>query len=280
MANFILSAFADEYSENFTEQLEALKKFDISHLEIRGVDGKNVSALNKEEVKTAKAKLDDYGIKLSAIGSPIGKIKIDGNMEEHLEMVKRVFETAEMLQAKYCRIFSFYAPDGKNIQDYKSQVYEGLEKIVKIAENYNVTLCHENESLIYGESPDKCLEIMEYFGGKMKYVFDMANYVIEGYKPYPDAYQKLVNHIEYFHIKDALYAGAIVPAGKGEGCIKEILDDWRLNGSHDVFITLEPHLQSFSGLNALVGRPFVNPYQYENQKTAFTDAVKKLRELL
>ena len=281
MANkLILSAFADEYSENFTEQLEALKKFDISYLEIRGVDGKNVSLLDKEEVKTVKQKLDDYEIRISSIGSPIGKIKIDGNIQDHLEMAKRVFETAETLQAKYCRIFSFYAPDGKNIQEYKAQVYDYLEKIVKIAENYDVLLCHENESLIYGESPEKCLEIMEHFKGKMKYVFDMANYVIEGYKPYPDAYQKLREHIEYFHIKDALYAGAIVPAGKGEGNIKEILDDWKENGTHDAFITLEPHLQSFSGLNALVGRPFVNPYQYEDQKTAFTDGVKKLRELL
>ncbi len=281
MANkLILSAFADEYSENFTEQLEALKKFDISYLEIRGVDGKNISLLDKNEVKQIKQKLKDYDIKISSIGSPIGKIKIDGNIDEHLEMAKRVFETAEILDSKYCRIFSFYAPDGQDINNYKTQVYDYLERIVKIAENYNVTLCHENESLIYGESPEKCLEIMEYFGGKMKYVFDMANYVIEGYEPYPDAYQKLIKHIEYFHIKDALYAGAIVPAGKGEGKIKEILDDWKKNGTHDVFITLEPHLQSFSGLNALVGRPFVNPYQYANQKTAFTDAVKKLRELL
>ena len=281
MANkLILSAFADEYSENFTEQLEALKKFDISYLEIRGVDGKNISLLDKNEVKQIKQKLKDYDIKISSIGSPIGKIKIDGNIDEHLEMAKRVFETAEILDSKYCRIFSFYAPDGQDINNYKTQVYDYLERIVKIAENYNVTLCHENESLIYGESSEKCLEIMEYFGGKMKYVFDMANYVIEGYEPYPDAYQKLIKHIEYFHIKDALYAGAIVPAGKGEGKIKEILDDWKKNGTHDVFITLEPHLQSFSGLNALVGRPFVNPYQYENQKTAFTDAVKKLRELL
>ncbi len=281
MANkLILSAFADEYSENFSEQLAALNKFNISYLEMRGVDGKNVSTLTRDEIKIAKSKLADHGIEVSSIGSPIGKIKLDGDLDGHLETAKRVFETAETLNAKYCRIFSFYAPEGKNIQDYRSQVFDALEKIVKIAENYDVTLCHENESLIYGESPDSCLEIMEYFGGKMKCVFDMANYVLEGYKPYPDAYQKLCKHIEYFHIKDALYAGAIVPAGKGEGCIKEILEDWKENGTHDAFITLEPHLQSFSGLNALVGRSFVNPYQYNDQKESFEDAIIKLKELL
>ena len=280
MAKLILSAFADEYSENFSEQLEALKNFGISYLEMRGVDGKNVSQLSKAEVADVKSKLEDSGITVSSIGSPIGKIKLDGDLDGHFDMAKRVFETAEALGVKYCRMFSFYAPDGKNIQDYKSQVFDGLEKIIKIAENYDVVLCHENESLIYGESPESCLEILQYFGGKMKYVFDMANYVIEGYKPYPDAYNLLKDRIEYFHIKDALYAGAIVPAGKGEGSIKEILDDWKQNGSHDTFITLEPHLQSFSGLNALVGRSFVNPYQYNNQKEAFTDAVEKLRALL
>ena len=280
MAKLILSAFADEYSENFSEQLQALKQFGISYLEMRGVDGKNVSLLSKAEVADVKRKIEDSGITVSSIGSPIGKIKLDGDLDGHFDMTKRVFETAETLGVKYCRMFSFYAPDGKNIQDYKSQVFDGLEKIVKIAENYDVVLCHENESLIYGESPESCLEILQYFGGKMKYVFDMANYVIEGYKPYPDAYNLLKDRIEYFHIKDALYAGAIVPAGKGEGSIKEILDDWKQNGSHDTFITLEPHLQSFSGLNALVGRSFVNPYQYNDQKEAFTDAVKKLKELL
>ena len=163
MAKLVLSAFADEYSEHFDEQLQALKKFGISYLEMRGVNGKNVSLLSKEEVKETKKKLLDSGIKVSSIGSPIGKIRIDENLEAHFEMAKRVFETAEMLDAKYCRIFSFYAPEGKKILDYRSQVYDGLERIVEIAEDYNVILCHENESVIYGESPDKCLEIMEYF---------------------------------------------------------------------------------------------------------------------
>ena len=71
-----------------------------------------------------------------------------------------------------------------------------------------------------------------------------------------------------------------MPAGKGEAQIKEILDKYKASDKKDAFITLEPHLQTFSGLNALVGKTFENPYKYEDQKTAFTDAVEKLRELL
>ena len=94
------------------------------------------------------------------------------------------------------------------------------------------------------------------------------------------AYKLLQKHISYFHIKDALYAGAIVPAGCGEAKIEEILNVHKSYAKDDFFISLEPHLQLFSGLNSLVGRSFDNPYKYEDTKSAFTDATIKLRELL
>ena len=279
MANLILSAFSDEYADGLVEQCKALNDFGISYMEMRGVNGKNVSTLTKAEILEAKRTLLDYGIKVSSIGSPLGKIKIDGDLKGHLETAKRVFETANELGAKYIRMFSFYLPEGKTREECRGQVCDELEKLLLLADSYGVTLCHENEALIYGESPEKCLELVEYFDGKLKCVFDMGNFVLDGYNPM-DAYKLLEKHVEYFHIKDALYAGAIVPAGKGEAQIKEILDLYKATGKKDTFITLEPHLQTFSGLNALVGKTFENPYKYENQQVAFTDAVEKLKKVL
>ena len=278
MNKLILSAFADEYADSLKEQCEALNKFGIEHIELRGVNGKNVSVLTESEVKETKKILDDYGIEVSSIGSPLGKIDIKGDLNGHYETAKRVYETANILGAKNVRIFSFYSKETP-FDKCKSEIYAGLEKLVGLSESAGLTLCHENEACIYGESPEKCLEIAEYFGGRIKCVFDMGNFVLDGYEPM-SAYKLLSDYIEYFHIKDALYAGAIVPAGKGEAKIKEILDDYKLNGRKDTFITLEPHLQTFSGLNALVGKSFDNPYKYENQKAAFTDAVEKLKGLL
>ena len=279
MAKLTLSAFSDEYADGLQEQCQALNGFGFSYMEMRGVNGKNVSTLTKDEVKQAKAVLDDYQIKVSSIGSPLGKIKLDGDLQGHLETAKRVFDTANELGASNIRMFSFYLPEGKTRDQCKGQVFDELGKLVKLSQEYGVTLCHENEALIYGESPEKCLEILQYFGGGLKAVLDMGNFVLDGYNPM-DAYKLLQDYIEYFHIKDALYAGAIVPAGKGEAQIKEILDDYKANGKKDTFITLEPHLQTFGGLNALVGKTFENPYKYEDQKSAFTDAVEKLRGLL
>ena len=278
MNKLILSAFADEYADSLKEQCEALNKFGIENIELRGVNGKNVSALTASEVKEAKKILDDYGIKVSSIGSPLGKIDIKGDLNGHFETAKRVYETANILGAKNVRMFSFYSKETP-FDKCKSEIYAGLEKLVDLSDDTGLTLCHENEALIYGENPEKCLEIAEYFGGRIKCVFDMGNFVLDGYEPI-SAYKLLSDYIEYFHIKDALYAGAIVPAGKGEAKIKEILDDYKKNGRKDTFITLEPHLQTFSGLNALVGKSFDNPYKYDNQKAAFTDAVEKLKGLL
>lgn len=280
MAKIILSAFADEYSNSFTEQLEALRSFGIGYVEVRGVDGKNISVLTPDDVRGMKQKLDYYGIGVSAMGSPIGKIKLDGDVRGHFEMARRVFESANELGAKYVRMFSFYAPDGKNILDCKFEVFEHLFALKDLAREHGAVLCHENEAEIYGSVPERCLEIHNAFGGEIKTVFDMGNYVLEGVKPYPEAYGMLRDTIAYFHIKDALYEGAIVPPGKGEASIKEILADHVGYAKDDFFVSVEPHLQLFSGLNALVGRKFDNPYKYNDQKEAFADAVNKLKEIL
>ncbi len=279
MAKLILSAFSDEYSESLLEQVKGLNSFNIEYMEMRGVNGKNVSTLTKDEVKEAKRILDDHGIKLSSVGSPLGKIKIDGDVKAHLETAKWVYEIANEFGTKNVRMFSFYLPEGKTREDCKSEVYDALEKMLILADKAGVNLCHENEALIYGESPENCLELLNHFNGKLKCVFDMANFILEGHDVMK-GYELLKDKIEYFHIKDALKIGAIVPAGKGEGRIKEILDDYKANYDKDTFITLEPHLETFLGLSNIAAKSFENPYKYANCKEAFADAVQKLKELL
>jgi sugar phosphate isomerase/epimerase len=280
MANIIISAFADEYADSFAEQLQGLSGFGIQHIEIRHLNRKNISVLTREEVREAKRLLDDAGIRVSAIGSPLGKIPLDGDMSMHLETARRIFESANLLGTRFVRIFSFYAPEGKSVVEMKSEVLEALEKLVVLAREYGVVLCHENEAKIYGDIPCRIQELLAHFGGELKCVFDMGNFVLEGVDPYPEAYELLKKDIAYFHVKDALAQGAIVPAGKGDAKIKEILSAHRTYVHEDFFVSLEPHLQTFSGLNALVGRSFQNPYQYPDQKAAFSDAVLKFKELI
>lgn len=280
MGAFRLSAFADEYAESVDEQLDALVRFGIGSIELRHLNGRNLSVLSEEVIRETKRKMDFCGITASAIGSPIGKIRLDDDMDDHMEMAKHVFAAANLLGTEYVRMFSFYAPDGEEIADHKSEVFDALGRLVSIAREYGITLCHENEAKIYGDTPARCREICDHFDGEIKCVFDMGNFVLEGVDPYPDAYLLLQKHIAYFHIKDALAEGAVVPAGCGDAKIKEILLAHTAYTDDSFFVSLEPHLQTFSGLNALVGRPFRNPYQYPDAKSAFADAVARWKELM
>ena len=279
MSRLILSAFADEYDASVRQQLSALARFGIGHIELRFVDGKNVSSLDPDEAAGLKRLLDEYGIRVSAIGSPIGKIALDQDLHAHIALARRTFETARTLGARYVRMFSFYAPAGKSITACREQVLDALGKLLDAADEYGVILCHENEAAIYGDIPERCSELVEHFGGRMRCVFDMGNFVLEGIDPM-EAYAMLQPHVAYFHIKDALYEGAVVPPGKGEACIAEILEAHSAFAKQDFFVSLEPHLQTFDGRNALVGRTFENPYQYPNAQVAFEDAIHKFKELI
>ena len=279
MRNIKLSAFADEYAAPFAEQIEGMRRFGIDYIELRGVGEKNVSGLSLDEGKELKKQLDESGLRISAIGSPLGKIKLDGDIDDHVETAKRVYEYANILGAKFVRMFSFYAPAGKNILDMKDEAFAAVGRLLQAAREYGVILCHENEAKIYGDIPERCRELLDFFPD-LACVYDMGNFVLEGVDPYPDSYRLLKDRIAYFHIKDALAAGAIVPPGCGEAKIGEILSEHKEYADGDFFVSLEPHLELFSGLNALVGRSFENPYKYPDAKTAFADAAEKLKKLL
>ena len=279
MSDFIISAFSDEYATPFEEQLEGMKSLGIENIELRFVDGKNVSEISIRQAKEIKKMLDEAKIKVSAIGSPIGKVSLDEDLKEHFDTAKKFFEIATVMETKLIRMFSFYSNENQDIQTRKDEVLKALGVLLDLAKQYRLTLCLENEAELYCNTPAYCHELLKAFGGELKCVFDMGNYVLEGEKPYPDNYQLLKSYIEYFHIKDALYEGAIVPAGKGEAKIKEILEAHRQYAKEDFFVSLEPHLQTFSGLNALKQRDFDNPYKYEDLKSAFIDHTKKFKEM-
>lgn len=280
MRNLILSAFSDEYASDTAEQALALREFGIEYTEVRHLDGKNISVLSENEILQAKSIFEQNGIRVSAIGSPIGKVVLEGSLAEHFAMAERVFSYANLLGAKYVRIFSFYAPAGKQIGEMRDEVFSAMSRLICLSKQYNITLCHENEANIYGDIPEREHELLCHFKGELKCVFDMGNFVLEGVDPYPAAYELLRDYIAYFHIKDALFEGAIVPPGLGNAKISEILSAHQKTVGDDFFVCLEPHLETFSGLNSLVGRSFKHPYRYSDQKAAFIDAVKKFREIL
>ena len=165
---YLLSAFADEHSNEFNKQLEYLSQNDVKFLEVRFVDGKNISDVSDSEINAIKNNLISESIKISAIGSPLGKINLNEDFDAHIEKTKRVCYIANELDTINIRMFSFYLPDGIKREDAKEEVISRLGKMIDVADSFGVTLCHENEAKIYGESPENCAELLNWFGGKMR----------------------------------------------------------------------------------------------------------------
>lgn len=246
-----ISGFSDEIAADINTQFAVLNKLGIKYFEPRGVDGKNISLLNDAEVTDLKLRMDKYGIKVSSIGSPIGKIRLEDDFAPHFEVYKRVVKTAKMLDARYIRIFSFFHSGEEWTSGERSEVLRRLRLMLEYAKDNGVILLHENEKDIYGDTADRCIDLMqELYCDNFRAVFDPANFVQCG-QDTEYAYNGLKNYIEYMHIKDAKSAdGRVVPSGMGDGKVELILKNLFENG-FDGFLSLEPHLGSFEGLKDL-----------------------------
>lgn len=272
-------AFADEASGRIDKQIEAMKRNGLQGLEIRNVDGVNVSDITLEKAREVHEKMKAAGLKVWSIGSPLGKIGIEDAFEPHLEKLKHTLEVAKVLECNNIRMFSFYLPQGKNPEDYREEVLRRLRAMVEAAKGSGIDLCHENEKGIYGDVAARCLDIHKEIP-ELKGIFDPANY-IQCEQDTLEGWELLHPYIKYLHIKDALASGMVVPAGAGIGHLKEIVDAFRAQGGDCV--TIEPHLTVFEGLRELEGKDReikVAEFKYPDADTAFDVACNALKALL
>lgn len=235
MKNFQLAAFADEVDTSIDKQIAAMKEEGIHYLEIRGVDGENISDITLKKAGEIRKKMNDAGLDVWSLGSPFGKIGIEEEFKPHLDKFCHGLELAEVLGAKCIRLFSFFIPDGKPAADFRNAVMERLAMFVEKANGSGLILCHENEKGIYGDIASRCLEIHQTVP-ELKAVFDPANFVQCGQET-KEAWSMLSPYVEYMHIKDAKSDGFVVPAGEGAGNLPYLLSEY--SGK---ILTLEPHL--------------------------------------
>ncbi len=239
---FTLSAFADEISAEPQEQLAVLTRCGVHHIEFRSIFSTNVLDLSDEQIRAFKTLLDSQGCRLSAIGSPIGKVRIDQPFEAHLRRFERALELCQVFDTPRIRIFSYYKPEGTEWTTWRSQILDRLGEKVRRAERAGVVLLHENEHNIYGDSPERVADLFtSIVSPHLRAVYDAANYVFCGYDPW-EGWQQTRRWTAHLHLKD-WQAGASHGCLLGEGAgrwpdvlAQAVADDY--NG----FATLVPHL--------------------------------------
>lgn len=276
--DFLFSGFADEADKTFDRQVAALKRNNYQYLEIRNVNGKKLTNLTLDEAKEMAAILADNGLSVWSMGSPIGKIRLDGDWQEHLDQYRHTLDMAGIFGAKRIRLFSFFMPKGEDPAQYKNQVLDNMAVFAEIAGEYGVIPCHENEKGIYGDLAPRCLEIHQALP-QIKAVFDPANFVQCGQDTLT-AWEMLASFVDYMHVKDALASGVVVPAGQGLGNVQAIIRKYAAQGGR--VLSLEPHLTEFVGFKELEQETVsvVGNIRFENGDQAFDHAAKTLYGLV
>ena len=241
-----LSGFADEIDPDPKTQFATLNDLGITHVEFRSAWDVNVLDLTDEQVEEAAATLAEHDLSVSSIGSPIGKINIEDDFDAHLVRAGRALAVAP--------------------QRHRDEVLRRMAALTELAAPTGIVLLHENEKDIYGDTPDRVLDVVESVGSPaLRLAWDPANYVQVGVTPFTDGYAQLRPYTVYVQIKDALLAtGEVVPAGEGDGQVRETVRALHADG-FDGFFSMEPHLGSYNEWGALSG-----PANFTRATRAFT----------
>lgn len=249
-----LSGFGDEVDPDPAVQAAVLLALGASHIEVRSAWGTNVSELQPEQVAALKAVLDAKGLRVSAVASPIGKVDVSLPVEHEVQRLRQIIAVAQALDTKYIRIFSFYRGAGQSPDEIRDDVLTRMAALVAEAAGAGVVLLHENEKGIYGDTPERVLDIIESIGSPhLRIAWDNANFVQVGVKPYTEGYAMLRPYLEYFQVKDAILAtGEVVPAGEGDGELDATIAALKADGFAG-FASLEPHLANTHELGGFSG---------------------------
>jgi sugar phosphate isomerase/epimerase len=265
-----LCAFSDEAGSSLKEQIDALKRNNISLMELRSIDKKNVADFTIEEAREYQKIMEENGIAVWSIGSPIGKVNINTDFEVYLKKVAHVCELAKIFKTDKIRMFSFF-----HAYDDEEKVYEYLRRMIEVANSYGVNLYHENEKDIYGDVAERVNKIMENVDG-LKYIYDPANF-LQCNELADTTLSLFHNKTDYFHIKDVIMeTGQLVPAGYGDGKIDKLIE--LIND--DKTLTLEPHLTVFDAYKTIDNTEMKHKFTYSSANEAFDAAVDALKGLL
>ena len=272
---FTLSAFADEIDPDPQRQIEVLMGCGVRHIELRSILGTNVLDLSDLQAAELKSLLDKHGFRLSAIGSPIGKVKIDAPFEPHLQRFQRALELCKVFGTPNLRIFSYYLAGDGGWDGWRSGVMERMCDKARLAEKAGVRLVHENEHGIYGDDPARVRDLMQTVraqvdGRHFCAVYDPANYVFCGFDPW-DGWQRTREWTVHLHIKDWVHGekhGRL--PGEGHGRIPEVMAD-ALARNYDGFATLEPHLLGGGPTGGVTG-----PELFPRAVAAFTQLLDRV----
>lgn len=243
------SGISDEAGQAIEMQIKAHKELGWEYMELRNVDGENLTMMSDEKFEEVYRKVNESGLKVSCFSSCIANwaTRISGDFQKDIDELKRAIPRMKKFNTKFIRVMSWPNDDENPWPEEKwaEEVIRRMKELAKIAEDGGVILAHENCSGWGGLSPENSLRLLsEVNSPAFVLLFDTGNVIPHTGMDTWDFYIKIKAYIKYVHIKDykADKSGATFP-GEGASKVKEILTDLK-NSGYDSFVSIEPHIAS------------------------------------
>ena len=293
-SSVILTGFADEAAHPCDQSQKAadrqfavfaalgLQYYSIRFIDVDGNGSKNVMKLTKQEIKKLNKMHAEYGLGVSSIGSPIGKVKLldveDGTKNAYIPFdkylkndVQKACDLANAFGSKLLRGFSFYHPKGTDAKEHMAQSVDQLGQIADLCDSEGLTFGLEVEPNLVGENGYLLAELHKKVNHPaLVTIFDAANIVVQGYSSVEllDQLKAMLPGLGWLHIKDYSNPKPVkkgehvnedmlanfVPSDQGDAGHEALLREFgkalpkierrmKKRGVPGIFLDLEPHVK-------------------------------------
>jgi len=255
-----IAAITDEFSPSLARALPVMREIGMSAAELRVIDGKNILDLDQEALERAKQLLDEAGMPVVSIASPILKCVLEGGPEldrrfEHdvfaskhkladqPRLMDRAVEIAHFFGARIIRVFSYW----RTVEPERchESIARALQDLTRIARRESLIVGLENEHACNVATAAETSRILQLVAEpELMVVWDPANAFISGEDAYPTGYDLLpAGRIAHVHAKDC----DMLSAKPGWGPLGTRHVRWKeqvarlLEDGYQGFISLETH---------------------------------------
>lgn len=242
------SGISDEAGQAIETQIQAHRELGWRHLELRLVDGQNITAISDAQFDEVCAKVTGAGMTVSCFGSAIANwarpITCDPRID--IEDLKRAIPRMKRFGTPFIRVMSY--PNDKDHPlpepEWRAEAIRRMKALARIAEDGGIVLAHENCSGWGGLSAaNSNILLGEVDSPALKVVYDTGNPVTYRQNAW-EYYLAVFRDIVYVHIKDAQIVDSeevYTYCGEGDGCVREVVGDLLMKG-YDGGFSIEPHL--------------------------------------
>lgn len=214
---FKLGIITDEITEKLEQALDFISKYSLHYCELRGLWGRNIMNAPQEPLERAKKLIEQYGLKVSDIGSPVFKYNLPGMParaekrdtfranfadQDTEELLEKSFKRARFFGARKVRIFSYWGVDGP--ERAYPYVRDRLAKAASRAGKNGIVLVLENEyECNIGTGKEVGCILRDIHSPHLRGLWDPGNAAMLEEVPYPDGYNEVQGLFAHMHVKDA-----------------------------------------------------------------------------